>query len=639
MPLAAPFETDDHKMCGFIAVVALHGQPAPIEPLQRGLESIAHRGPDDEGTEFDGPVGLGFRRLSILDLSEAGHQPMRSSDGRYTIVFNGEIYNFVELRAELQALGHRFRSTGDTEVLLTAYRQWGSACLDRLNGMWAFVIHDRVRGVVFGSRDRFGMKPLFRWRDRQQMVFASEIKAIRATGLYRGSMNPRVCAAFLFEHRLDESPESFFEGIESVQPGHSFELQLDGRYAETPYWQLDEVQETRRPDAPEAFAALFEDAMRIHMRSDVPVGVNLSGGLDSTSILCAAARLRAHAGADTPLLAFCYHDAKFDEQRYVRDTLAQTGARMVPLELSPQQLWDSFPKVLAAQDEPVHAMSALIGYHLMHLARSHGVKVVLNGQGADEVLAGYGNYFDRHWVDQVRHGNLSGAWSDIRDFSAGHGGSAAGRMRAAVSEALQAPLRRATLAQRRAGARQRQIDAARRCAWLQPGLAEELPVARLRSPDDVELRPTLLRSVRLAPLPLYLRVEDRNAMAHSVEGRLPFLDPRLVRFAFSLPSHWKTHGRWNKYVLREGMRGRIPESVRNRVDKMGFSTSSHDWIRNELRDTFRGLVADAGRQHKDYFDAAGLQKLLDAHVSGVSTHTGALLAVAQFHLWQQQHTS
>jgi asparagine synthase (glutamine-hydrolysing) len=628
------------RMCGLAALVALKSEPADAGTLSRMLGSIVHRGPDDSGIEIDGPVGLGFRRLSILDLSPHGHQPMSAPDGQQTIVFNGEIYNYLELRADLQALGHRFQSTGDTEVLLAAYRQWGPSCLERLNGMWAFVIKDRARKLVFGSRDRFGMKPLYRWSNDRHFAFASEIKSIRASGLYRGELNRRAAAAFLYDIRLDETDETFLEGIVAVPPGHAFELALDGGYREWPFWHLNATTETHHPDPAGAFAELFENTIGLHLRSDVPVGVNLSGGLDSSSILCATARLRAAAGANAPLMAFCYLDKTFDERRYIDDTLAQTGARMVPLTLSPRQLWDSLPQVLAAQDEPMHAMSALIGYHLFKLAREHGVKVVLNGQGADEVLAGYGSYFHARWVELARAGRLVETWHEIRDFSDGQGGDAPRRYRAVLQQAALTSLRGTAARWRSPQAdRRRQLQNARQRRWLNTDLADHLPAPAPFDPNATYLRHSLLHSVRVAPLPLYLRVEDRNSMAHSVEARLPFLDHRLVQLAFGLRSQWKVRGRWNKHVLREAMRGRIPESVRSRVDKVGFSTSTGEWFRGVLKEPLRELVDAAGRAHPDFFDATELDQRLQARLDGRENNTVKLLAVVQFHIWQQQHAA
>ena len=618
-------------MCGFVALLDTQRSNDPSAVINRMLRSIVHRGPDDSGTAFDGPVALGFRRLSILDLSPQGHQPMVSEDGRCTIVFNGEIYNFLELRTELERLGHGFRSHGDTEVLLAAYRQWGDDCLRRLNGMWAFVIHDRARNRLFGSRDRFGIKPLFRWNDAHRTVFASEIKAIRASGLYRDELNLGTCAEFLYEGRLDESTDTFYAGITQLPAGHAFELTMDGRYREWSWFDIDATPEPE-PAAPAFdFAELFEDAMRVHMRSDVPVGVNLSGGLDSTSILCAAARLRARDETPGALLAFCYQDRGFDESRYIRDTLAQTGAELVALEMTPAQLWDSLPRVLSFQDEPVHSMTALVGFHLMGLAASRGVKVILNGQGADEVLGGYGSYFQERWAELIRSGRPLPAWREIGAYSQAHGGSARQRFRKALSHVSMGALR--AIPAYRDVTRRLRASRAASSTWLQPDLARHLPALRRSIPAG--LHHLLADSVQRSPLPLYLRVEDRNSMAHSVEVRLPFLDHRLVSQAFSLGSQWKVRGPWNKHLLREGMRGRIPESVRSRVDKMGFPVDGVAWFRGPLYQRMRDVVHDLTFRQNPLFAASALASDLEQHRSGQAVHAERLFAAVQFHLWQQ----
>lgn len=619
-------------MCGFVALLNGAGDSAERQAqLGRMLHSIAHRGPDDSGQLVDGPVALGFRRLSILDLSPAGHQPMDSADGACTIVFNGEIYNYLELRAELQGLGHVFRSTGDTDVLLAAYREWGPAMLPRLNGMWAFVILDRARQCLFGSRDRFGIKPLYRFQKGRQFVLASEVKAIRASGLHNGAPDLATCAAYLHQGRIDDSDATFYDGVRQVGAGHAFEIGFDGSYREWPFWRLGDTAETEHADPAGAFAAMFEDAMRLHMRSDVPVGVNLSGGLDSTSIICAAARINAAAGASTGLLAFCFQDRQFDESRYIADTLRQTGARLVPLEMTPLQLWQSLPAVLAAQDEPVHSMTALVGYHLMGLARSHGVKVVLNGQGADETIAGYGNYFPERWADLVRAGQPEAARAEIDAYTQAHGGDAAARLKAAQGARLRSRLA-GSAPQRWLAGRRRKAEAADR-GWLRPHLAELLAPA---SAAPVGLREALEHSVLRQPLPLYLRVEDRNSMAHSIEVRVPFLDHRLVELVHSLQSRWKISGPWNKHVLREGMRGLIPESVRSRVDKMGFPTNFATWLKGPLHDEVTQVLEDPSFQRSELFDPQAVAQDLQAHAAGRANHADRIFDAVQLHLWLNQ---
>lgn len=617
-------------MCGFVALLESHRGIDKSIIVENMLNCIVHRGPDDSGVVIDGPVALGFRRLSILDLSSQGHQPMNFQDGQLTIVFNGEIFNFLELRVDLEKLGHQFRSNGDTEVLLAAYRQWGAACLQRLNGMWAFVILDRARNVLFGSRDRFGIKPLFRWQEGSCTYLSSEIKAIRGSGRYRNGFDLPTVASFLYDGLIDTTNHTFHDGILQVPAGHAFELTLDGQYREWRWWDVLSSHSTAVDDPPQAFADLFEDAMRIHMRSDVPVGVNLSGGLDSTAIICAAARIRAATGADTPLLAFCYQDSKFDETGYISDTLALTRAQLVPLEMTPQQLWTSLPNVLAQQDEPVHSMTAVVGYQLMALAARHGVKVILNGQGADEVIGGYGSYFKDYWSELLIGGQFNQAWEEISAYSALHGGNARLRFRQVFMHVVRYTSGR--LGPYRTASEWKRRKQLRKVKWLRAELAEYLP---LKHGQPIAFREILSESITTTPLPLYLRVEDRNSMAHSIEVRLPFLDHRLVSLVFGMDSRQKICGPWNKQVLREAMRGRIPESVRARVDKMGFPTDMASWFRNELYEPLREVFHDRDFEQIPLFNAKELQDDLVAHRAGQKQCAAQLFSAAQFFLWQK----
>ncbi|HMH55534.1 MAG TPA: asparagine synthase (glutamine-hydrolyzing), partial [Gemmatimonadales bacterium] len=271
-------------MCGIAAVIRFDGQAVETSVIERMAASLVHRGPDEGRVVVTGSVGLGFRRLSILDLSSAASQPMTSDDGGIVLLFNGEIFNYVELREELSGRGHRFRSTGDTEVLLRAYEEWGRECLPRLNGMWAFLIYDRRRRTLFGARDRFGVKPLYRYRRGSQLLVASEIKAIRASGAYTVDVDWERAANFLHHGRLDDGPGTFYAEISQVPAGTAFEVDAEGQNSDWRYWSLDDLLEQEIGDPVERFQDLFEDSVRLRLRSDVPVGVSLSGGLDSSSI-------------------------------------------------------------------------------------------------------------------------------------------------------------------------------------------------------------------------------------------------------------------------------------------------------------------------------------------------------------------
>ena len=616
-------------MCGIAVICGVTGRPVEGPMLERMTQRLVHRGPDDSGHYLDGPVGLGFRRLAILDLTQTGHQPMISDDGRYVLVFNGEIYNYLELRQELIAFGYQFRSTSDTEVLLNAYRHWGAECLSKLNGMWAFIIYDRTGRRLFGSRDRFGVKPLFVCRQREEVLFASEIKAIRASGLYRGGVNWTVASRFLVEGHLDDCEESFYEGIESIPSGSAFELSLDGAWRHWRYWDIERLPAQDVSDPPKAFADLFEDAVRLRMRSDVPVGVCLSGGLDSTSIICAASRQRAESNqaASGPMQAFCYKAKEFDESRYINDTLGVTRAQLRELSTGPQDLWQDLRRMLWYQDEPVHTMTAVVGYQLMGLVARNGIRVVLNGQGADETIGGYFSYFPDYWRELLGKGKLGQAVAEIKAYNETHGGRVIDRLLPAMLTLMVTGLSCNPLYRKLSDFRHgRKV---KRHGWFTNDLTEHVPSeGRARGANHLDI--VLKQSILASPLPLYLRIEDRNSMAHSVEARLPFLDYRLVSFLFSLSSDWKVHGPWNKYILREAMRGRIPESVRSRADKMGFPTAGGKWFANDLYEPMADLLASRAVRERGIYHVPAVMKDLDRHRRGEIDVHHDLFHLAEF---------
>jgi asparagine synthase (glutamine-hydrolysing) len=502
--------------------------------------------------------------------------------------------------------------------------------------MWAFLVYDRRHGKLFGSRDRFGIKPLYHFRHRDHVLFASEIKAITASGLYPGGKNWATISAFLLEGRLDETSETFFEGIEQIPPATAFEVDLRGGFKTWRYWSVQDVPPVEVADPAIAFAELFEDSMRLHMRSDVPVGVHLSGGLDSTAIICASARLRAAARADGSLMAFCYMSPEYDESRYIADTIEQTGAQLVRLETTAHGLWANVRRVLWFQDQPVHSMTPLIGFALMELTASHGIKVILNGQGADETIAGYGSFFRDYWHTLLSGGRVAEAWHEMGRYVSAHGGSRGPLVLRQLRHLVQTGLRSLPL-YRRVAARQN-LQRVRRNPWFEPRLTECLPQAGW---DDRkwDLNGTLHHAIERDPLPIYLRVEDRNSMAHSIEARVPFLDHRLVSFVLGLPANWKMRGQWNKFVLREGMRGRIPEAVRSRVDKMGFPAPARQWFSEMLYEPILDVLHSQAARERGIYDLSRIVQDLDRHRKGEIVATAGLFRVTQFEIWSdlQEH--
>jgi asparagine synthase (glutamine-hydrolysing) len=628
-------------MCGFVGFLALSEESAPTcEWVTSLIDTLAHRGPDDHGVLVDGRAALGFRRLSILDLTPAGHQPMTSHDGTLSLVFNGEIYNYIELRAELQALGHRFVSTGDTEVLLAAFAQWGRRCLDRLVGMFAFCVIDRRTSTMFVARDRLGIKPLYVVRHPRGVLFASELKAIRRSGLWNGRVNTARFAQFLAYGRPEGVPddaETYLDGVQQILPGHSCTVRFDGTRVDECYWAPNHVEERERADVVPRFLAMFDDAMKLHMRSDLPVGVMLSGGMDSVSIACTMAQLAGGVGSGPALHAFCYLSEDFQESHQLDDTIAQTGATMHRVAtVEAETFWGRLREAIWYHDEPMHSPSVLMGFELYRLAAANGIRVVLSGQGADETIAGYEYFFDHLLVTEALRGRLPTLLAQAESVA-----SVRGRSRNYML-ARCARLARSHLLSHFAG--YRSFTASRRLAEGRgrPFLAPEfraLAAPAIEAPAGQTLGIALERAVRQSPLPHYLRVEDRNSMAHGVESRVPFLDHRLVEQAMALPARWKMFDGWNKRVLREAMHGRIPDSVRLRRQKFGFPTSAKRWFAGPLADGLRDIVRDGPAMRSGWFDQPAVARELERHVRGETDASNLLFNVAQLDAWFAWHAA
>jgi asparagine synthase (glutamine-hydrolysing) len=621
-------------MCGFAALVRINMRTAvDLGSVQRMGELLSHRGPDDSGRFVDQHVALAARRLSILDLTPAGHQPFVSPDGTTRLVFNGEIYNFEELRRELQSLGHTFRSTGDTEVLLHAYLHWGRECVKQLNGMFAFLIYDARRKLVFGARDRFGIKPLYRCQQGGVIAFASEIKSILGSGIVERRPNQRRVNELLREGSMgdiDFGEETFFEDIEQVLPGSAFEVYLDGRQRQWKYWSLSEVGDVEVRDPLGEFAAMFDDAVRLMRGSDRRVGISLSGGLDSTSIICTLASARSDMLEHNPggVDAFAFMTSAFDESRYINATIEQTGAQLFPVTTTGRDVWDALPHVLWYHDEPIHSATAVAGYEVYRHARAANVAVMFCGQGADESIGGYHAFFADLWLTLVQRGRLADAWRDIRGYSRLHGGNTLLRFLEAGTREAKRRLKRFE-AYRELSRRRN----AHRRAHLRRWFHLDFDIEVMSSSPAGYLDQVMRVAVERAPLPLYLRIEDRNSMAHSIEARLPFLDHRLVSLVFRLPIEWRLRAGWNKYVLREAMRGRIPELVRSRAEKMGFPTPVDSWFRNELYEPTQDLLGSQAVRERGIIRPNAVRIDLERHRRGEIAIGSQLFDIVQLELW------
>lgn len=546
-----------------------------------------HRGPDDSGHWWDAnqPVALGHRRLSIIDLGPDGRQPMASPDGDLQLVFNGEIYNYLELRSELP--DYPYRSRTDSEVILAAYRAWGEDCVERFVGMFAFALWDAQRGVLFCARDRLGIKP-FHWTWHQgTFVFASEIKGILAAGV---PVRPdeESWATYLVHGLYDHSDSTFFDGIRSLPPAHTMTVDVSDLLAVdsnpesvriAPYWDLPastlDVTELSDSDAEDAFMGAFQDAVRLRLRSDVPLGVNLSGGLDSASLMTTVDELVEGTEALQTFTA-SFDDALYDEADFAAAVPHRHPWTRHLERLSPSDVWTLAAEMTWHQEAPFGGI-ATIAYHALHArAASDGVTVLLEGQGVDEMLAGYRYAAPHHHRDLFESGSHAALRGELRADPDG-GASASALLRQLVCEEGSSVYQDGT-------------------AHLRPGALRSEVAERAGSepsfsrPYTDHLRNALWRDLRHAKLPRVLRMNDRLSMAHSRELREPYLDHRVVELAFRLPGHQKLRAGRTKDVLRRAMSPRLPEAVRA-APKRAVVTPQREWLRGPLGEDVDRMLA------------------------------------------------
>ena len=629
-------------MCGIAGLHRRHGR-VDLGRLHHFSRLLRHRGPDDEGivlidprggqaAAMGGPdtpaavfasphpwapgrsfgdvrtaefgVGLVNRRLAIVDLSPSGHQPMCDPEGRRWIAYNGEIYNHVELRAELQELGDRFVGTSDTEVILAAWRRWGRDCLERFNGMFALALWDSTTRELFCARDRFGVKPLYYQWDGELFAFASEPKALVLTQPRRIVAQEQAVRDLLALDWVDHEAPTFFEGLWQLPAGHWLAVG-EGGLAVRRWWGLD--PERRATGTPaqweQEFREQFTDAVRIRLRADVEVGSCLSGGIDSSAVVTTAARMM-----DRPIHAFtcAYDEQGFDERNWVRATVEASGAHSHVVVPDGSDFWRVFDRLALEQDEPTAGPGVWSQWKVMELAHGAGLRVLLDGQGGDETLAGYRRYLPLRLRDLLSRGRLA-AFASLFGPVASHLG-AAHTLALALEPWLPAPIM-APL--RRAFGQGKDRVLSERLRRLTRASAPPRPPAEFPSAVSRQLAFDALQRL----LPSLLRYEDRNSMAFSIETRLPFLDYRLAEFVFSLPDEEKLDGVTTKAILRRALSDRIPRAVLSRTDKMGFETPADQWLRARHGAEVRRRLLRHGPLH-EWVDPVALEAELDAWLGG-----------------------
>ena len=627
-------------MCGITGVMQFGGGKVEPESIRQMCAAMVHRGPDDEGVYTAGPVGIGMRRLSIVDLA-TGHQPLSNEDGTVWIVFNGEIYNHAVLREKLQSLGHLYRTHSDTETIVHLYEEYGPACVQHLRGMFAFAIWDARRQSLFIARDRLGIKPLYYRLTPQQLIFGSEIKVILACPGSNARLDRTVLPEYLAFGYLS-GEQTFYGGIRKLMPGHAMEVDLSGSVRIERYWDLSVTPSA--PPRPESYyiqtyREMLEQAVSSHLMSDVPLGVFLSGGVDSSAVAALMTKIRQ---APVETFSVGYAEDAYSELPYARVVASHLKSLHHEVLVSEQDFFDSLPHLIWHEDEPIVWPSSVPLYFVAQLAQQR-VKVVLTGEGADETLAGYSRYaftlknaawdrvYRRVTSDAVR-GAIRGVLADStwisasvrrklsHTFLARNGNSWASfyfdNFFSAFSESDQAALLT--------------DEVLKECA---AGAAYQHVLEYWDHSSGEMLHRLLYTDIKTYLVELLMK-QDNMSMAASIESRVPFLDHRLVEFATNIPQKRQLAGLAGKRILKKAVEDLLPHSILYR-QKLGFPTPWSRWLGGPRLDAIRSLLLEPRSVERELFQRSAVESLFEEHRSGYRDHYDSIWRLLNLELWHR----
>ena len=623
-------------MCGICGKLSFDPE-ARIAPglLKKMADAIVHRGPDDEGYYVKDQIGLGFRRLSIIDLS-GGHQPLSNEDGTIWIVFNGEIYNFQELRAELTSKGHIFRTKTDTEVIVHLYEEFGPDCTKKLRGMFAFAIWDSVRKTLFMARDRVGIKPLYYYLNDNFISFGSEMKAILVDPEVRREIDPATIDRFLTYYYAPGTP-TLLRNVYKLEPGHWL-LAQDGKIRIQKYWDLS-FERGESYESEEALeqqlVKILDESVQMHMISDVPVGFLLSGGVDSTAMLSLASK-KTDKPTSSYTIGFSYPGV-VDERPYARLAAERFGSQHYEMSIGAKEFESFLPEYVRYMEEPVYEPAGVVLYYVSKLARSH-VKVLISGEGSDEAFGGYHNYRNMFWLESMKKalGPLRGAAGQCADF--------VGRMTDSRVIKKYAPLMNLSIEEHylsrtsspyhyfnqtpsaiysselsRRTDKSRSYDATRK---LLSGRSAYGPLEKMLYLDTKTYLPDDL-----------LLKADRMTMANSIELRVPFLDHPVLEFAAGLPRNQKVRGWKMKVLLKKALAKHVPRQILDRR-KVGFPNPSESWLRYGLKDMVSDILLDSKSMSRGYFRRDAVEGLIDRNVK-TGRYTAEIFSLVVLELWHR----
>ena len=638
-------------MCGIAGVINKNREPIDISLLFSIADTLSHRGPDDEkfvifnsentkwhvfkrneSHSFKGDLGFAHRRLSIIDLSDLASQPMSDEKNELWIVHNGEIFNYLEIKRELIKLGYRFHTQSDTEVILNAYSEWGKDCLGKFNGMWAFVIYDLRKNIIFGARDRFGIKPFYYHSGDKYFSFASEIKALlKLPWISRESFLPAI-KDYLFYSRVNTSRFTFFKEIYELEAGHFLELDLNTgfRFKISKWWDLTEnLSELPRGDIDkfEKFRDFLLSSIRLRLRSDVPVGTCLSGGLDSSSIVSLANPFLKEGNQKT--FSVVHPGFKFDESKYVDEIAKNYNVISHKTSITGKSLLNDLENLIYAHDEPFTSTSMYAQWKVFQLAKQNGVTVTLDGQGADELLAGYPYFKMVFWSELLQKLDILKFFREIFLDSR------------SIPESIFNFIMAFSgfFSHRRMIYLARAKDPQYQSKWINKNYFKEIPLPHspIKKRFNSRLNQRLYEVFAYDGLPALIRYADRNSMGHSLESRMPFLDYRIVTYLFSLSSEFKINNGLSKYILRKALRKDIPVKILERRDKIGFETPEAEWFRGEMSSWINDITQSSSIKKRGFYNIKNLNEIFEKHKKGLINASRPLWRVINLELWHREY--
>lgn len=622
-------------MCGIAAIIKKHNTGVNRDEIQRMNDTMVHRGPDADGIFIDQNIGLGHRRLSIVDLSDDGRQPMFSYDKRFVLIFNGEVYNYIELKEELRKEGAVFRTETDTEVVLEAYRYWGEECTKRFNGMWSIILYDSAEKQVFVSRDRFGVKPLYMFESGKEIIFASEIKCITAIRPKEKIADLTQMARYLSGQQEDTDEHTFYKNIHNFPKSSNMIYDMRRQVKKyQKYWEINVTAfqkkwQYRNPC--KKLRELLEDSIRIRLRADVGVGASLSGGVDSSTIvgmICQKFHTRLHT------FSSIYREKNCDEKEFI--DCVNEFADTIPHYIYPdnsQDIIQDLKDLIYYHDGPCYTASPYSGY-CVYRGVGKRVKVLLDGQGADELFGGYLRFHNEKLKELLHQDTFFSRLQAVSQVFAVQNEWPMYRLN---NELL---LRTLGVRGYRELIRKRKADPEYKAPGTKIKYVKEFQEInqenKFQQNDSIvsELDQALYLRLWYDMLPRILHDVDRNSMARSLEVRLPFLDYRLVEFSYTLPHQYKIRGKWTKYILRKSCRRYLPKKIYRRTSKMGFPAPFDKWLRDERFQNEIKAYIDAFKE-RNIADRESLEQCYAGHMSGDSNRADELFRIMSLEMWLQ----